>query len=299
MKKLLALLLPMLICATMAFAEVAENAGTAGGVFLKIPVSARASAMGDAFVALSNDANAIYWNPAGLAYLEGTSISFTHQDLISDIAYEYIGGAMKLDFGTIGFGVSYLHMGDIDRTTVDDPDGTGETFTSTDTALAFAYGRMFNQLAFGLSLKYITEKIDDVSASSPALDLGIGYKMNDLSLGLAVTNIGGTLKWDKESDPLPMTVKAGVGYMLMDGDLVLALDLNYPNDADIQGGFGIEYTIAKIVAVRAGYKFNYDIYDMTAGIGIKYGNFAFDFAYVPVSEELLGNTQKFSLTFNF
>jgi len=283
----------------MAFAEVAENAGTAGGVFLKIPVSARASAMGDAFVALSNDANAIYWNPAGLAYLEGTSISFTHQDLISDIAYEYIGGAMKLDFGTIGFGVSYLHMGDIDRTTVDDPDGTGETFTSTDTALAFAYGRMFNQLAFGLSLKYITEKIDDVSASSPALDLGIGYKMNDLSLGLAVTNIGGTLKWDKESDPLPMTVKAGVGYMLMDGDLVLALDLNYPNDADIQGGFGIEYTIAKIVAVRAGYKFNYDIYDMTAGIGIKYGNFAFDFAYVPVSEELLGNTQKFSLTFNF
>mgnify|MGYP005621902145 CR=1 FL=1 len=289
----------MLICATMAFAEVAENAGTAGGVFLKIPVSARASAMGDAFVALSNDANAIYWNPAGLAYLEGTSISFTHQDLISDIAYEYIGGAMKLDFGTIGFGVSYLHMGDIDRTTVDDPDGTGETFTSTDTALAFAYGRMFNQLAFGLSLKYITEKIDDVSASSPALDLGIGYKMNDLSLGLAVTNIGGTLKWDKESDPLPMTVKAGVGYMLMDGDLVLALDLNYPNDADIQGGFGIEYTIAKIVAVRAGYKFNYDIYDMTAGIGIKYGNFAFDFAYVPVSEELLGNTQKFSLTFNF
>ncbi|MDD3627254.1 MAG: PorV/PorQ family protein [bacterium] len=299
MKKLLTLLLPLLICATMAFGEVAENAGTAGAVFLKIPVSARASAMGDAFVALSNDANAIYWNPAGLTAVEGTSLSFTHQDLIADIAYEYIGGAMKLDFGTLGFGVSYVHMDDIDKTTVDEPDGTGETFTSTDTALAVAYAKMFNKLAFGLSLKYVTEKIDDASASSPALDLGIGYQMNDLSFGFAITNIGGTMKWDKESDPLPMTVKAGIGYTLMNGDMVLALDLNYPNDADIQGGFGIEYTIAKIVAVRAGYKFNYDIYDLTAGIGIKYNNFAFDFAYVPVSEDLLGSTQKFSLTFNF
>ncbi|MCK4665376.1 PorV/PorQ family protein [Candidatus Dependentiae bacterium] len=300
MKKFLALVLPLLLCATMAFADVSDNAGTAGAVFLKIPVSARASAMGDAFVSLTNDANAIYWNPAGLTKVEGTSISFTHQDLITDIAYEYIGGAFKLDFGTLGFGVSYLHMGDIDKTTAVEPDGTGETFTSTDMAIAVAAAKMFGDISFGLSLKYISEKIDDASASTPALDIGLGYMMNEnLSLGLAITNIGGTLKWDEESDPLPMTVKAGIGYMMMDGDLVLSLDLNAPSDADIRGGFGVEYTIAKMIAIRAGYKVGYDIYDMTAGIGIKYGNFAFDFAYVPVSEDLFGNTQKFSLSFEF
>lgn len=299
MKKLLVLLLPLLLCAATAFAEIDDAAGTVGGVFLKIPVSARASAMGDAFVSLTNDANAIYWNPAGLTNVKGSSITFTHQDLITDIGYEYIGGAFKLDFGTLGFGVSYLHMGDIDKTTVDNPDGDGETFTSTDQAIAIAAARMFGDVSLGFSIKYVQEKIDDVSASSPALDLGLGYKMNDLMLGAAITNIGGSLKWDKESDPLPMTLKAGVGYMLMDGDLILSLDINKPNDAGIRGGLGVEYTIAKIVAVRAGYKINYDIYDLTAGIGIKYGNFAFDFAYVPVSEDLLGNTQKFSLSLDF
>jgi len=88
----------MLLIATMAFADVSTGAGTSGAVFLKIPVSARASAMGDAFVSLSNDANAIYWNPAGLTNINGGSITFTHQDLISDIAYEYVAGAFKLDF---------------------------------------------------------------------------------------------------------------------------------------------------------------------------------------------------------
>ena len=40
--------------------------GTSAAQFLRIPVGARQSAMGEAFCAVSDDVMAICWNPAGL-----------------------------------------------------------------------------------------------------------------------------------------------------------------------------------------------------------------------------------------
>jgi hypothetical protein len=65
-------------------AEFFEKVGTYDGQFLKIPIGARATGMGAAFVAVADDASAVYWNPAGLARLQGNIVSVHHVNWVAD-----------------------------------------------------------------------------------------------------------------------------------------------------------------------------------------------------------------------
>ncbi|MBU1949760.1 MAG: hypothetical protein KJ970_02350, partial [Candidatus Eisenbacteria bacterium] len=68
------LLLPVPAFGAREFAKV----GTIGGQFLKIPMGARPVAMGSAYVSLADDANSVFWNPAGIARLSRTVLSIHH-----------------------------------------------------------------------------------------------------------------------------------------------------------------------------------------------------------------------------
>ncbi|MFH1715304.1 MAG: PorV/PorQ family protein [Elusimicrobiota bacterium] len=287
---------------------VNSKVGTTGAQFLKIGTGCRPIAMGGAQAALADDVHAMYWNPGGLGHVEAREVMAQHIIWFQDIAYEYLAVAYPLEtIGTFGFSASYVSAGDIEKRTSDtnDPEGT---YTANDLAVGVSYGRMLGRkIGVGLNLKYIKGVIDNYSATAFAVDLGALYHPNKskLSVGLAVQNIGSELKYINEGDPLPLNIKLGFGYrMLRDEALTFALDVNYPNDNDINAGVGAEYVLevgrSIKLPLRVGYKTlnDFDTIDgLSAGVGFKIERYSLDVAWVPYGD--LGDTYRISLMAKF
>ena len=106
-------LLLALIAAAPARAQFTlgeQRAGTASGTFLKIGIGARATGLGEAFVAVANDPTAIYWNPAGLASIQRQELAISHVEWPADIRFEHLalvlpvrrlGGSLGIQFGVL------------------------------------------------------------------------------------------------------------------------------------------------------------------------------------------------------
>ncbi|MGQ9664549.1 MAG: PorV/PorQ family protein [bacterium] len=208
----------ILIISLPLFADFAKL-GTSGAQFLKIGVG-RGAAMGEAFVAISDDATAIYWNPAGLGILTSRQISLQHNEWIADVKHEYLAIAVPLsNMGTLGFGLTALTMGKMEYTTVDDPNtktvredtGTGTFFNASDFALGISFGRMFtDRLSAGFTIKAVQEMIWDMSATGIATDFGIHYNtgFKGLKIAASMANFGADITFggrqlDRSTDPFP------------------------------------------------------------------------------------------------
>ena len=128
-----------------------QRAGISTAQFLKIGVGGRASALGDAFVALANDASALYWNPAGLSQFSTNEVFFSHNKWVADINHDFLGAVYHLDeSNSFGVALTSLSMADMPVTTEYAPFGTGEYFGFGDLALAVTYSRrMTDQFSFG------------------------------------------------------------------------------------------------------------------------------------------------------
>lgn len=215
MKRLIGILLLLSISLFADFAKL----GTSGAQFLKIGVG-RGAAMGEAFVAVCDDASATFWNPAGLGTLNKREFSLQHNEWIADIKHEYLTVALPLsNFGTLGISLTALTMGKMEVTTVDDPatttvredTGTGRYFGASDFALGFTFGRMFtDRLAAGVTLKAVQEIIWEMTAGGLASDFGIQYNtgFKGLRIAAAMSNFGADIKFsgrqlETASEPFP------------------------------------------------------------------------------------------------
>ena len=185
----------------------ADGPGTTTGELLKIPVSARAVGMGEAFTAEANDSSALEWNPAGLSYAEHKEASFMHSSLIEGIHYEHLGFAAPGDNSSWGLSTSYLGYGDI----------AGYTNTGAATGNLTAYSMILsgglstfviNNLSLGITGSVLQEKLASDSAYTVAANLGGIYTFPqhfasaDYKLGLSALNLGPGLKFVSERRPL-------------------------------------------------------------------------------------------------
>ena len=113
-----------------------QRAGISTVQFLKIGVGARASAMGEAFVSVANDASALYWNPAGVVQAKQNQLIISHNNWVADINHEFIGGIYKFSKNdAVGISFTSLHMDNMPVTTEFLPFGNGESFTFSDLAI--------------------------------------------------------------------------------------------------------------------------------------------------------------------
>ena len=275
-------------------------ASTTGLDFLKIGVGARPLAMGEAYVALADDINAIYWNPAGLVQLEWPEVGFTYNRWFEDIGYHFFGYCHPINESVLAFSIYYLGGGDIEGS---DSGGvpTGD-ISAYDLALAFSYSRkLIKGLSGGLNFKLIREKLDDEVANAFGLDLGALYKtgIDNLDVGVNIQNIGTRIKFIKESASLPLNFKFGLAYKLFPADLLtLTLDFNQLVNEGSYFGLGAECWIKDYVAVRIGGKFDPDIKDRVRfGLGLRRKTLRLDYAYTP--HKILGDTHQFSVSFYF
>ncbi|MFH1618503.1 MAG: PorV/PorQ family protein, partial [bacterium] len=284
----------------------ASGVGTTGAAFLKVGVGARPLAMGNAFVALPDDANAINWNPGALGELKDKSATASYSSLFMDQNQGFIAYAapLKENMGTLGFGVNYMLISDIEKR-AGDTETADSTFNNTNMAVSVSYARsgLYEGLSLGANLKYINEKLDTFSESATAIDLGALYntKIENLTAGFMVQNIGTKIG----PDPLPLTVKGGLAYRLLEKKLVLAMDGDWlAIDKRAYLDLGAEYWMNKNLAVRAGYqvgrgqdKLGSSLVGAGFGMGIKLDKFNMDYAFVPFGD--LGNTHRITLGMRF
>ena len=338
MKKILKTLILLLTAIGLAQAGEITKKGTNVAQFLKIGVGARASAMGESYVAEANDASALFWNPAGLAAVSSNEVLFVRTNWIADMTYDFAAFVVPFaDLGTFGMYYQGLNMDDMKVRTPYAPDGTGELFSLSSFALGISFARkMTEKFAFGVGVKFLQEQIWHESASSIAIDVGITYAtaIENLRLGMAITNYGGKMQMDGKDlltfvdiDPnldgnnenvisrlntekydLPITFRVGFAYDPVKTDfhrITTTLDGVTPNDYNEHINVGVEYGFREMVFLRSGYKgiglSNSEV-GFSAGGGIKYSidsDLGLVIDYAYVDFGRLDNVQRFSIKLVF
>ncbi len=311
--------------------------GTSAAEFLAIPVGARATAMGSAITALVDDATAVYWNPAGLGGLAKGSLTVEHAEWLAGVTFNYVAVAMPSSFGTFGFGVTAMRTPEMDVTTVEAQNGTGETFDASSYAFAVSYGRaLTDRFAIGGSVKYVTERISTSNAGGVAVDLGTTFvtPFRGIRLGAAITNFGTKMKIGGDDllvrvdiDPnnrgnnessraslntdafdLPLMMRIGVaGEAFRSGSarLTLSVEALNPNNSEQYVNLGAELgLLGDLLMLRGGYSELFlkdNVRSFTLGAGLHYGfgplDFVVDYAYE--QQAFFDGVNRFTLALQF
>lgn len=319
-------LISLLVFAVIFCSPQASNArlGGAGAQFLSLGGGSRGLALGGAYTALAEGLEAIYWNPAGLAYMEGVSASFTHGQLFAGLKNENAAFAMPGAGGVVGVSVYALLSGEIEKTTIEEQDGTGETYTANDFAAGVSYARMMtDKFAFGLTVKLINLNIDKCSATTWAFDIGGTYNtgFRNLRMGFAIRNFGPDTHYEGEnlqyleddgytkatyrSDPfpLPMSFQMGLAYdVIQSGDnrVTTLVDLVHPVDQDETIAAGVEYWLRDTYSVRLGYT-ERNNRGLSGGLGVKLslGTIKTIVDYSYEYHQYLEGVQRFTIGFTY
>ncbi len=271
--------------------------------FLNIGVGARPVAMGEAFVAHADDANAVFWNPAGLGQLKRNEVTFMHNIWLQDITYNYLAYAHTLKYGTLGVSFYHLRYGEIQG--YDVTGSVAEKLSPYDLTGAVSFGtkiinRKNRYLFIGTSVKYIYEYLDSSEADTYAVDMGCIYKMLDIpvSLGVTAQNIGAKIKFEESSEELPLNVKAGTGLRLFGDNIKLAFDYTFAANEEDYFSTGGEYRFLNFLFVRLGFRSNQSLDNgLRYGMGVSGRSLSLDYSYVPYSD--LGDTHRFSCSLRF
>jgi long-subunit fatty acid transport protein len=298
-----------------------QRAGISTVQFLKIGVGGRASALGDAFVAIADDASALYWNPAGLTQFSSNQILFSHNQWVVDINHDFLGAVFHLDeTNHFGISVTALTMPKIKVTTEFNPFGTGEYFGFSDVAFALTYARkMTDKFSFGGTIRYMEETLDKLKMRGVMIDLGTMYwtGLGSTRFAVAVTNFGNQVapdgevvlvgkrtqsEWQEFSPPTMFRIGfAFEAYETEEHKLTTSIQLNHPNDNSENVSTGIEYNWRNMFFVRGGYKINVEEQNYSFGAGvylpIAIADFTLDYAYSNFAR--LGSAHRFSIILGF
>lgn len=275
--------------------------GTTGLSFLKTGISPRAIAMGDVYPIEKSDPAAVYYNPALLSLSNQTQVVFVHREWLKDTRTEFLGFSTMLDNFRFAFGVNSTSINDIEQRTIPgDPEGT---FTSRNAALSFTTAYRINKLNFGISGKYLYEKILIDEASGYAFDLGLLYKdLYGFNLGFSVSNLGSMNELRYESSTLPVISRFGVSRIIdfenFDALIIPAADfVTITNEKKSHIHLGVEMTYKNKFTIRTGMRTGYEASFFAAGVGARYSILAFDYAFAPFKYEL-GPIHSFSILIN-
>lgn len=218
-----------------------------GAVWLLIAPGARAVAMGEAQVAIADDAYASYYNPAGMAFMERNQIGAMYAkwlpNLVTDMYYTFLsGGYHTKNTGTFGGHAIYLNLGEQQWT--DEYGNLLGTFYSYMTAVNASYATKIREnQSIGINLKFAYQMLSPVGAGGEASNgssfhfgFDFGYQIrnllnNYLDLGFAISNIGPKISFVDvgQADPQPTNMKMGMNVNILQmehNDLSFVFDVN-------------------------------------------------------------------------
>jgi len=279
------------------------TASTNGLALLKVESGARPAGMGGAVVSLNNHPDASIYNPAGSIDVTKFTISLGHVSYWDNIRMESAHFAMGMSKRV------FIHGG-IRFATVDNLELRGDVPVELPEGLfdlhdvSFKGGlsvKITDKINAGFSAGWILEKIEGWRGSVFNFDIGVQAKaMKNLNIGASVTDIGSEFKLSKNSGndsrpiSLPTTYRAGASYTY---DKYLgAVDMVYTDD-EAHLHVGAEGNVHPMFQIRAGYMFNYDTKNLTAGASFVKRNLTVDYAFVPYKQDL-GSSHIINLSFS-
>jgi len=174
--------------------------GLAGGQFLKIGVGARGAGMAGAYSGVANDITSIFWNPAGLAEVDGYGADFSHTFWFAGMAHTFAGLSIPVSekFRVAASFVNF-NSGDIAITTTDQPDGTGGIYSVSDIAVGLTLaGYLTEHFSFGVTGRYVSHAFTNMSAGGFVFDIGTRYDtdFNGITLGFSINSLGTPQQFD-------------------------------------------------------------------------------------------------------
>ncbi len=301
------LIILLITCQQGLYGQGISKVGTSSANFMKIEVGARASAIGGAFVSISNDLTSMYWNPAGLVLNDGIGVQFENVELYADISHNFAALAFPLSQDLmVGLSAIYLTSGEIEITTESEWEGIGQYYEVTNMALGLTFSRKMTQrLEAGVTVKYLREAIWRNSAETFAADFGLLLHTDiyGFDIGMSLTNIGPPMQMrgidmQFEADPdheglltvpaqligeewtLPMTFRVGISTFILGedsdfiksekSDLLFAADISSALDSFLRTNLGLEYIYSEQFKLRGGYRIGFDEVTYSLGAGIMF-----------------------------
>lgn len=283
-----------------------SKVGTTAANFLTVPVGARATGMGGTFVAVANDVSTVFWNPAGLSWIQRNELNISYSEWLVNTKHNWIAFGLKLgEFDAIALSFNQLDFGSEEITTPDEPNGTGQYWSADDLAITLTYAHnLTDRLSVGGNFKYISQNIYNESATAFALDVGLLFHTDiaGLNIGMNISNFGTEMKLDgkdllqpidtdpshtgnnaniagslsTDSWPLPLVFSVGLSWDMYKSEMwqiTLATDANIPNNQTSYLNTGGEIVWNDIISIRGGYYAlgkDASVTGITAGFGIKY-----------------------------
>ena len=306
-----------------------QRAGTSVFSFLNIGISARAVGMGEAVVALNQDAASIYYNPAVIAQLDTFEVSVTQIKWPAQINYDYFSVTRQISSRNfIGISGGVLHMKPMEETTEYFPSGTGNYFIFQDRFISISYGaKMTDRFSFGISLKHVAEDLDIYRMRSMLLDVGTFYWTGYKSLrfcaslshfGPQVSPEGSYQKrildkssgneiiensnFEQFSPPTIFRIGAAVDPILnQKNHIIFSFQLNHPVDNAEYIVSGFEYSYMKALFFRGGYKFNKneENYSFGAGVKVSFSRVTLSVNYGYTNFQHLSDPKRFSIGLSY
>ena len=248
------------------------------GAFEPMVIGARPAGMGGAYVALADDPEALFWNPAGLEYISGRAFSaFISRPFgVEDITLGSAGYIQPTPLGRWGVGLQ-----------------TFGTKIYRENTFGLSHSRTIRGgICIGTTLKIFNLTIDRYgSALSYGVDLGCLFKIKRCIYGgLCLTNVNKPRIGDVH-EHLPQLIRIGLRSTFAD-ELILNAEVQRETKYGVQFHAGQEYRISKILALRTGLQTNPT--DFTAGAGFYLGRYRLDYAFS--SHSMLGLTHQASIT---
>jgi len=287
-KIILLLLLSTTITFSQRFVSNVSKVATTAAPFLEIPVGGKATAMGSSFVAVANDASALYWNPGGISRLNKIEAIFQYTSWLADTKFGFIGVIIPVGgVGTVGASLTTLTVPDMEVRTVERPEGTGEYFNANDFAISLAYARnLTDRFSIGFNFKYIQQRIWHMSAWGIAIDVGTLFKtdfLGGMMIGATISNFGTSMRMygrdarvfydpdpnkygnndripamlETDSWQLPLNFQFGLSTYIIKSEtnkLLITADAVNPSDNYQYLNIGGEYSFKDLIFLRAGYQ---------------------------------------------
>ncbi len=274
-------------------ASNAQSAGQSGATQLLVNPWGKSSGVGGANAAYGSGVEMVYMNPAGVSGTNKTDLLFSRSNWLqgSEIYVNAFGVSQRFNEKTVlALSIMSFNLGDIEITTVNNPEGGIGTYRPQFVNGGLTYSREFsNNIDGGITLKLISEGIHDMNAFGMAIDAGVKYvtgKKEHISFGVALKNAGPNMKYDgnglkmeltfpngnnqngqvsSASYTLPLLMNLGFGYRF-DFNSTHALQTGCTYSARMflndQTRLGLEYRFKKYLQIRCGFVYEEGIFNI-------------------------------------
>ncbi len=265
------------------------QAGTASLPFLKLPMGARAAAMGGFDGPAINDPSTVFWNPARIPLVEGFQTQFSHGDYLGQWRHEAASSVFAVPrIGNLGLGFSGLFATPFEGARNIEENDVKIVAMDFSLGLAWGYPLLADRLWVGSRLNWIHSQLDDVPGDGYGLDLSGSWNMfYGLQGSFSLQNLAHGFSYRSGTgavSKLPTLLRTGLGFADSTSAWGWQIGYSKSNDAGQRLHVGGEWNWQHLFFARTGYE--RDLHNpelgwmrgISAGLGLQLSTLGVEYA---------------------